>query len=291
MKNSILFFLLFISINLFSQVQENMIMDRFNMNAFNPAYVGSEGREVSFTSRSAWKGISQSPKTNYFYYSGNPKKNLSFGASVISNKVFIDTRTQYSIDASYRLNLNEGSNLFLGVKAGASSKKTDLDGLSRITNVSNPAISVDNDVTYPLFGLGALYKTKKFYFSVSIPNMLNPEKFVDDDSTISSERPNTYFLSGTSLNLGGLFETKFNPFVSARIIPEGENQIHYGTTLDFKNTIEIGSGYKSTGFINLILILKTKFGFTIAYAYDYPSPEENPAIARSGSEFFIKFKF
>ena len=119
------------------QVQENMIMDRFNMNAFNPAYVGSEGREVSFTSRSAWKGISQSPKTNYFYYSGNPKKNLSFGASVISNRVFIDTRTQYSIDASYRLNLNEGGNLFLGVKAGASSKKTDLDGLPRITNVSN----------------------------------------------------------------------------------------------------------------------------------------------------------
>jgi hypothetical protein len=53
----------------------------------------------------------------------------------------------------------------------------------------------------------------------------------------------------------------------------------------------LAPGYKSTGFINLILILKTKFGFTIAYAYDYPSPEENLAIARSGSEFFIKFKF
>ena len=77
MKNFILFYLLFISINLLSQVQENMIMDRFNMNEFNPAYVGSEGREVSFTSSSARKGISQSPKTNYIYNSGNPKKNLS----------------------------------------------------------------------------------------------------------------------------------------------------------------------------------------------------------------------
>lgn len=39
------------------------------------------------------------------------------------------------------------------------------------------------------------------------------------------------------------------------------------------------------------ILLNSVFGFTIAYAYDYPSPEENPAIARSGSEFFIKFKF
>ena len=76
-----------------AQVQENLIMERFNMNAFNPAYVGSEGREVSFTTRSSWQGVVGSPRTSYFFYSGNPKKNLSLGASVISNKVFIDTRT------------------------------------------------------------------------------------------------------------------------------------------------------------------------------------------------------
>ena len=57
-----------------AQVQENMLMERFNMNAFNPAYVGSEGREVSFTTRSSWQGVSGSPKMSYFFYSGNPKK-------------------------------------------------------------------------------------------------------------------------------------------------------------------------------------------------------------------------
>ena len=38
---TILFFLSFISAN--AQVQENFLMERFFMNAFNPAYVGSEG--------------------------------------------------------------------------------------------------------------------------------------------------------------------------------------------------------------------------------------------------------
>ena len=41
---TILFFLSFISAN--AQVQENFLMERFFMNAFNPAYVGSEGDDV-----------------------------------------------------------------------------------------------------------------------------------------------------------------------------------------------------------------------------------------------------
>ena len=53
-----LFFLATILISqLKGQVKENMLMERFNMNAFNPAYVGSDGREVSFTTRSSWKGV------------------------------------------------------------------------------------------------------------------------------------------------------------------------------------------------------------------------------------------
>jgi len=93
-------------------------MERFNMNAFNPAYAGSEGRVLSFTTRSIWQGVSGAPKMNYFYYSGNPKKNLAFGLSIINNKVFIDERTLYSLDASYQLTVGAGKTLSLGIKAG-----------------------------------------------------------------------------------------------------------------------------------------------------------------------------
>ena len=73
-NNFFLISTLFICLFSNGQVKENMLMERFNMNAFNPAYVGSDGREVSFTTRSSWKGVKDAPKTNYFYYSGNPKK-------------------------------------------------------------------------------------------------------------------------------------------------------------------------------------------------------------------------
>lgn len=273
-----------------AQVQENLLMERFNMNAFNPAYVGSEGREVSFTTRSAWQGVADAPRTSYLFYSGNPKKNLSLGGSVISNKVYIDTRTQYAVDASYQLEMGGGSTLFLGIKAGATSKNTDIEGLERITNVSNPSIASNGTAIFPVFGFGALFKSEKFYVSASIPNFLNPEKFVDDNAFIGSEKPMTYLLAGTSIDTGA-FGSKLKPFISTRLNPNGENQTHFGGTFDFKDTVEVGGGYKSTGYSNVMLIVKTKFGLTAAYAYDFGTPNGQAAVTRSGNEIFLKFKF
>jgi len=282
--------LILLGYTLQAQVQENLLMERFNMNAFNPAFVGSEGREVSFTTRSAWQGVVDSPRTSYFFYSGNPKKNLSLGASVISNKVFIDTRTQYAIDASYKLEMGGGSNLFLGLKAGATNKNTDIEGLTRITQQSNSAIASEGNAIFPVFGFGALLKSEKFYVSASIPNFLNPVKFIKDDAFISSEKPVTYLLAGTSIDTG-VFGSKLKPFISAKLIPDGKNQTHIGGTFDFKNTVEIGGGYKSIGYSNILLIVKTKFGLTAAYAYDFGIPSGQSAVTRSGNEIFLKFRF
>jgi type IX secretion system PorP/SprF family membrane protein len=289
-KHLITVVLLLLGYTIKAQVQENLLMERFNMNAFNPAYVGSEGREVSFTTRSSWQGVEDAPRTSYFSYSGNPKNNLSLGGSIISNKVYIDTRTQYAVDASYRLEMGESTNLFLGIKAGATSKNTDIEGLTRITQEANPAIASNGSALFPVFGFGALLKSERFYFSASIPNFLNPKKFVKDDAFIGSEKPITYLLAGTSFNTG-IFESKLKPFISTRLNPNGENQTHIGGTFDFKDTIKIGGGYKSIGYSNFLLVVKTKFGLTAAYAYDFGIPRGQAAVTRSGNEIFLKFKF
>lgn len=274
----------------FSQVQENLLMERFNMNAFNPAYVGSEGREVSFTSRSSWQGVADAPRISYLSYSANRKKNLALGASIITNKVYVDTRTQYAIDASYQLNMGGGYNLFLGIKAGATSKNTDLESLERITNVANSSISTEGNALFPVFGFGALFKSETFFISASIPNVLNPVKFVKDDFLIGPEKPITYLLMGTSINMG-FFKSELKPFVSARLNPDGENITHVGGTFDFKDIVEIGGGYKSSGFSNVILIVKTKNGLNLAYGYDFGLPSGQATNTRSGHEILLKFKF
>ena len=165
-----------------------------------------------------------------------------------------------------------------------------MDALEWIATVANPSIATKGNALYPVFGFGALLKSEMFYLSASIPNVLNPAKFVDEDTFIGSEKPVTYLLAGTSINTG-VFGTKMKPFISTKLIPDGENQTHMGGTFDFEDTIEIGGGYKSTGYANLLLIVKTKFGLTAAYAYDFGTPNGSAAITTSGTEIFLKFKF
>ena len=274
----------------YAQVNENLLMERFNMNAFNPAYAGSEGRVLSFTTRSTWQGVSGAPKMNYFYYSGNPKKNLAFGLSIINNKVFIYERTLYSLDASYQLTVGAGKTLSLGIKAGAHTKFTDVEAIQRLTNTPNTAIPDITKETYPVFGFGGLYKTQKFYVSFSIPNFLNPVKYTDNESFIGDEKPSTYLLMGYKLQVGEL-NSSINPFISSKIIPGIGNTIHFGSTYDYKGIFEVGGGYKSTRYMNLMAIVKTKFGLSLAYAYDFRGASNDVEVQKSGNEIFLKFKF
>ena len=55
--------------------------------------------------------------------------------------------------------------------------------------------------------------------------------------------------------------------------------------------MEIGRAYKSRGYANVLLIIKTKFGITVAYAYDFGTPSGSGTITTSGTEIFLKFKF
>lgn len=285
----LIFFTIFCTVS-FAQINENLLMERFNMNAFNPAFAGSEGRTLSFTTRSTWQGISGAPKMNYFYYSGNPKKNLAFGLSIVNNNIFIDERTIYAVDASYQLTVAGGKTLHLGIKAGAHTKFTDVEAIRRLTNSPNSAIPDITKETYPVVGFGTLYKTPNFYVSFSIPNFLNPIKYTDNESFIGDEKPSTYFLAGYKIDIGA-FNSSINPFVSSKIIPGIGNTVHLGGTYDFKGIFEVGGGYKSTRYMNVMAIIKTKFGLSLAYAYDFRGTSNDVEVQRSGSEIFLKFTF
>ena len=289
MKKIILAFFILLNLNVFAQIQENMLMERFFMNAFNPAYVGSEGKLISVTTRTAWSGIADTPRTNYLYYSGAPKKNLSFGLSIISNKVFIDTRNQYTLDASYRLKLSGNYFLFLGIKAGLASKNTDLNSLERITIEANPFISATEQGSYPVFGLGFLIQGDKFFFSLGTPSFINPEKYINDTSFIQNQNPVIYLVTGTDIDIGFL-DTLLKPYFSAKFIPKTANQINLGANFSYNNIFELGGGYKTTDYIYLMALLKLKMGIDIGYATDF-GIGKNASVPRSGFELFAKYRF
>ena len=274
-----------------AQVNENMLLERFNMNAFNPAFTGVEGRGLSFTNRNTNSGVAGAPKLNYFYYNGNHKNNLAFGFSVIDNKVFIDQRTMYTLDASYKIQVSGEQIVYLGVKGGVHTKFTDVDAIQRLPGVpANPAIPEITKETYPVIGFGFLYKLKSLYFSASVPNFLNPKNYTDDISFIGSQKPSTYLLAGATIPIG-VFNSTFNPYLSQKIVPGIGNTTHFGGTIDYKGIIEFGGGYKSTNYFNVMAILSTKIGLSIGYGYDFRGEANDVEVQKTGTEIFLKYNF
>lgn len=83
--------------------------------------------------------------------------------SFFNNKVFIDERTLYSIDAAYLLQLGQGKSLSLGLKAGAHTKFTDVNEIQRLINTPNEAIPeiIKNLSTFRLWFF--IYNPKVLY--------------------------------------------------------------------------------------------------------------------------------
>lgn len=89
------------------------------MNVINPAYAGAENsNSFSFNSRQQWSSVQDAPSTLAFSYSSARKNNVGLGISVVSDKVFVEQQTSANVDFSYRLQTNESTQLFLGIKAG-----------------------------------------------------------------------------------------------------------------------------------------------------------------------------
>jgi hypothetical protein len=97
-------------------------------------------------------------------------------------------------------------------------------------------------------------------------------------------------MAGTSF-YSNIFNADIKPFISTKLNLNTDTVTHFGSTIDFNNTLEIGGGYKTNGFSNVMLIYKTKFGLSLAYAYDFGAVNVPSSINRSGSEIFLKYNF
>ena len=281
--------LLFISYNTIAQVQENLLLERNYMNAFNPAFVGSEGKEFGFVNRSNWGNISNSPKTSYLFYSGDSKKNLTLGFSAITNKIFIDRRTLLAIDASYMLSIGNSYNLYLGLKTGFSTKTSDVELLERITTEVNPYINYNTQASYPILGIGFLLKSDKAFFSLGTANVLNPNNFIDNQTFILYEIPVLYNVFGMTYRLNN-DDILIKPFISIKYIPRMKNRVNLGGTIDYKNRIEIGGGYTSDHFTYATLSFKSPSGISIGIVSDFNITTNNK-IFGGGSEIFLRYRF
>ena len=261
------FILIFLPLFSFGQQESYYSLYSFNMNVINPAYAGADATNMlSLTSRRQWTSIENAPNTIALAFSSARKNNVGLGVSVVSDKIFIEQQTFTYIDFSYKLELGNDAQLFLGLKGGGNFYRADPTLLNTYNPVSDPtqiALSRFN----PNIGAGAYYKASSYWVSFSIPRLINSKR--DNELVVTAkDRVHTYLGAGAVFNVGENFRLK--PSFMLRKIKGLPITTDLTGMLSWQNTFDVGVSFRSNSAISLLSVISLG-KYDVGYAYETPS--------------------
>lgn len=251
---------------IFSQQESYYSLYRYNMNVINPAFAGAEAANMfSFTSRSQWASMENTPKTTAFSYSSARENNVGLGISVVSDKVFVEQQTFAYVDFSYKLDMGE-SQLYLGLKGGGNFYRADPVGLTTYLGLdpSQETLSSFN----PNVGAGAYYKASSFWFSFSIPRLFNIQRDRDNLAITSKDRVHSYLGGGVDFGVGNDFYLK--PSVMLRKVKGLPASADLTAMVSWQNRFDVGMSVRTNNSMALMSMISIGM-FDLGYAYETPT--------------------
>src|SRR5690606_37948483 len=278
--------------SLFAQ-QEGVITNfMYHMNFYNPAYVGVDGQTmVTATFRQQWTGIRDAPSAEAVSFGTTIGKNLGIGLSIYNSNTFVESQTFTGIDFSYRLQLSQGTELYLGLKAGGNAYRVNTSGLETYNINSDPSISSISHFN-PNVGVGALIKNGKWYASLAVPRLLSTERAENSTgvATAALARPHVYAAAGYELLLNPGANLILRPSAMASYVKGAPMSVNFNTMLSFDNNFEIGASYRTDGAFAGLVNFSIKKRLLIGYAYEVSTRSEL-ASAKNTNEFLVRFLF
>ena len=265
---ALLVFVAFINAN--AQQDPHYTQYMYNMNVMNPAYAGSkENLSFGLLYRKQWIEIEDAPTTFSLSGSSPVGKNVGLGLSIISDKIGPVQENNVYGDFSYTLNLGGEHRLALGLKAGVTFQKI---GLFSDINYTLPqqgdgAFAEDTNNSNLNIGTGFFYYTNKYYFAVSVPNMLKASH-LDYNGIKYGNEIQHYFITG-----GYVFDInptlKFKPFAMVKSAFNAPTSLDVSTNFLFNDKFEVGASYRLQDSFGAMVNYAISPSLRIGYAYDH----------------------
>lgn len=295
MKTINIYFLLFtffIIKSASAQQDPNYIFYRYNMNFVNPAYAGAEElTEFGMNVRSQWSGVAGAPETQSFLASTFMGKNVGLGVSIINDKTFIETQTSVAIDFSYKVQWDNYTNIYFGLKASGNSYNANTAGLMTFGIQSDPSLmDIDGGIT-PNIGAGVYFRNRKLSLSFSVPKILKPKRLEQDGGSarLGRNKLHMYLMGAYDLEIND--KLVFRPSAMLRYIEDSPMSIDLTTALRYNEIIEFGASYRlDEGFAGFVLFNLAN-SFDIGYAYEIPLESSLNNTNNGTHELFMKVRF
>ena len=284
--------LLFISSGVFAQQESILAFYNNHLNLVNPAAVSVDGETQFRTSvRQQWTGIKDAPQTQAASFMTPISKNLSFGVSIVRDEVFIEKQTFATVDFSYKVQLNDALNLFMGIKAGGNNYEVNTSGLETYDyGVTDPNLQSFSRFN-PNIGIGFYLKHKDYYVSLSTPKMLDTKRAKEEDgyATAATDQAHYYFSAGRTFEVTPSFDLV--PSIMVRYVNGAPFSTDFTTTARFKDQIDLGVTYRTDrSFAGLAKVNVSK-NIALGYAYEYSLRSQLIGRANGSNEFYLQYKF
>ncbi|WP_106795168.1 type IX secretion system membrane protein PorP/SprF [Aquimarina sp. Aq78] len=241
--------------------QQTPVFANYNYNTvvINPAHAGFyPDSDITLTNRGYLNQLDGSPR-NIGLTVNSPlrSKNMGLGAGVYSDQVGVTTTTSLFGAYAYKIVFDHNYNqarwwsynpnvLSFGITGGAMIYNENLLELG-IQNDPNFANNINTVI--PTLGVGVLYNREHIYIGVSAPNLLGDSLSSEDN--INLENP-YYAYTGYRFFATRFEEVLITPSVLAKYVSGAPIQVDINTTVNYKNKIEIGAGYRTSSSINFL---------------------------------------
>lgn len=273
--------------------QEGVITNyMYHMNSYNPAYAGVNGETMVIASfRQQWTGIPDAPSAEAVSFGTTLGKNLGIGISIYNSNTFVESQTFTGIDFSYRLQLSQRTDLYLGIKAGGNSYSVNTSGLETYNVNTDPSISSISRFN-PNVGIGILLKNDKWYASLAAPRLLSTERADNDNgvATAALARPHVYVTAGYDILLNPSSNLMLRPSAMGRYVSGAPVSADFNAMLSFDEIFEFGGSYRTDGAFAGLVSFNIKKRLLLGYAYELSTRREL-ASAKNTNEFLLRFLF
>ena len=284
--------LLVMSSALFAQQESSFTMGRYQMNMINPAYAGMNNETIATSLfRSQWMGIPEAPTTQAVSFGTPMGKNVGLGLSMVNDRTFVEKQTFVAVDFSYKVKMNDVSDLYLGLKAGGNFYSVNATGLETYNVQSDPSLAAISTFT-PNLGVGAVWKNENYFVSLSVPKMLSTQRAKNNAgyATVATDRPHIYLSGGYDFELNTATPLVFKPSILMRYVHNAPVSIDFNALLQIDKLVEVGAMYRTDqAFAGVLDILVSK-RLLVGYAYEV-STRPVLASAKNTSELLLRFKF
>ncbi|WP_127140748.1 type IX secretion system membrane protein PorP/SprF [Flagellimonas marinaquae] len=274
-----------------AQQDPNYTFYRYNMNIYNPAFVGSsEAAEFALGIRSQWAGIEGAPESQSGIFGMPVGKNVGLGASILNDRTFIEQQTWVAIDVSYNVQLDEEHTLYFGIKGSANSYDANTQGLVTY-GVGQDGALMDYESRFtPNVGAGVYLKHDRYFASLSAPKLLTPDRLQERDGNafLGVDRMHAYLSGGYTFLLGRTLDLKTMGMF--RYVDASPISVELTGILDFGERFEFGASYRHDESISGLFLFNIGNGFNLGYAYETSIQNPIDGLDNNTHELFMRLK-